>query len=682
MTHPGYRSFFLAAGTLLFAAPAFAQAEREISFNNDVMPVFRKRCQTCHGVDDKGGLRLDTFENVASIGGSSGAVVVPKDPNASNLIARIEGIKKPQMPLGGPPLTRAEKMLIFRWIQQGARDDGAGAPKVSGAEKPLEITTPKQGSTVREKVKIVIPRASIPPEGFVAIRIDGEFRVALAPPSVEELEEKKLPLDSPLTYIWDTQAPIAAGDSTRTAEEQYANEGAHVIEVISYNSLGSMAEKVATQITLKNKPDVPANKPVWLRYSGAPGRQYTMEHVVDLTAEAGERAPADISQSAAQGGAGGNKITHQETTRYLVSLEDIVAANGTGFWRERRESPLTIVVNNLKQIVRFDSSSRYFAMDRTGRARLTKVMEREGRTPVINPITLPGRPQRMNEPFTTDLRVHLGAYIPAFLEIERVQAQMEGVEWQQGEQCVKIVLTYLSGKAKVDINSSNIRGADLSITQGTSTVWFSEGTGRVIKAKHDITGNLVVDTAQAGGGMGGGMGGFPGMGGPGGEMGPGMDGGPPGGMGMGGYGAMMGGRGGPGGAMGGGGYPGMAGGAGFGAPFGGAGAGGPGAGFGSPFGGAGGAGRGGYPGMGGGMGAMGPGMPGMGGMGPGMGAMGPGMGAMGPGMGAMGPGMGGFGGEGGGTGITGSTTKNYHVTLKVTSTVLKDQPAAKAVAFR
>jgi hypothetical protein len=228
--------------------------------------------------------------------------------------------------------------------------------------------------------------------------------------------------------------------------------------------------------------------------------------------------------------------------------------NGVGFWRERRLSPITVLVNNLKQVVRSDASSRYYAMDRRGRAQLSKVMERENRIPILNPVEVPGRAQRINVPFETDIHINLGAYIPAALEVRRVQAIADGIEWQYGEPCARIVATYQTGSSTISINSLNIQDAKLDVDRGITTVWLSQKTHRVLKVKHELTGTLEVDASRVpGGGAGAGTAG--------GEFGPGMMGGPPGGMmggppgGMmggppGGYGGMMRG-GGPGGMMGG-----------------------------------------------------------------------------------------------------------------------------------
>lgn len=487
---------------------------RPVTFTKDILPIFQTRCALCHGAQQSGGLKLDSLESVMK-GGAKGPVIKPGDVNASRLVGMVEGRLSPRMPKGGQSLSDTEKMLIRVWIQQGAKDDADAQPVA--ASRPLELLTPKPNSTVREKVAITIPRESIPPDGFVSIYVDKQFKVALAPPAVDEGDEKpeenggpgKKPVDLNVKYVWDTKQPLT--DSiTATAEDRFAQDGAHLIEVTTHKSDGSLAERVLVPVTLQNKIAGALNRPANLRYGGSVGRQYELEHIVNLEASGiaeGVR-PGQVTAPT------NDKFTHIETGKSLVSLEDLNPASGNGFWRERRLSPLSISLNGVKQIIRLDSSSRYYSMDRAGRAQLTKVMEREKREPLINPIELPGGFHRLNEPFTTTVHINLGAYIPATLSVERLQATCEGMEYQFGEPCIRIRVNYLAGKGKLQINSVNIPESDFEIQQGQTTVWFSEKTQRVVRAKHELNGTLVVDAAQVGN-PGGGLAGEPG-----GEFGP------------------------------------------------------------------------------------------------------------------------------------------------------------------
>ncbi len=108
-----------------------------VDFNRDIRPLLSDNCFLCHGPDEhdrKADLRLDTADGiVADLGGY--AAVVPGDPDASELIARIM-IDDPDEIMPPPKthkkLTAAQKDLFKRWIAEGAewRDHWAFEPVV------------------------------------------------------------------------------------------------------------------------------------------------------------------------------------------------------------------------------------------------------------------------------------------------------------------------------------------------------------------------------------------------------------------------------------------------------------------------------------------------------------------------------------------------------------------------
>jgi hypothetical protein len=160
------------AGLLLAGIPATAQPPREnhwdiskidvtklppasdqkdVTFDKDVLPLFKASCVRCHGHEKpRGGLELDTLDNVLK-GGKEGKMVVPGDSKSSLLVvaaARIDpntsmppkrrarpagpppgGAAGTNAPPGGPgragpppkPLTIEEVALVRAWIDQGAK---------------------------------------------------------------------------------------------------------------------------------------------------------------------------------------------------------------------------------------------------------------------------------------------------------------------------------------------------------------------------------------------------------------------------------------------------------------------------------------------------------------------------------------------------------------------------------
>ncbi|WP_373331128.1 DUF1549 domain-containing protein [Salmonirosea aquatica] len=105
--------------------------------NLEVRSILAHNCYSCHGATkSKGELRLDKKEFVMQ-GGEDGPVVIPGQPEKSEMIRRISlptGHKE-AMPTKGKRLSAQEIAVLEFWIKQGA-------PWPSGAEKSLFRVAP------------------------------------------------------------------------------------------------------------------------------------------------------------------------------------------------------------------------------------------------------------------------------------------------------------------------------------------------------------------------------------------------------------------------------------------------------------------------------------------------------------------------------------------------------------
>ncbi len=92
-----------------------------VDFVRDVEPILHQHCYLCHGSQQQmSGLRLDRRE-AALKGGVSGPVIVPGEPGASKLIARVTSPEDGfRMPPGGDALSRADRAILREWIAVGA----------------------------------------------------------------------------------------------------------------------------------------------------------------------------------------------------------------------------------------------------------------------------------------------------------------------------------------------------------------------------------------------------------------------------------------------------------------------------------------------------------------------------------------------------------------------------------
>ena len=91
-----------------------ADREKAERFHSDILPLLRRRCFRCHGEKEKGGLKLDTREELLD-------AVIPGKPHKSELMIRVLSEDDDErMPPTGDPLNKAQIALLTKWIKSGA----------------------------------------------------------------------------------------------------------------------------------------------------------------------------------------------------------------------------------------------------------------------------------------------------------------------------------------------------------------------------------------------------------------------------------------------------------------------------------------------------------------------------------------------------------------------------------
>jgi hypothetical protein len=119
---------FGAIGAALLIAPAESCAAEPVSFSEDILPIFKGRCIGCHQPGGEGyetsGLDLTTYAGLMK-GTKFGAMVVPRDPEGSNLVRLLEWRASPQlrMPHGKKQLSTCDRATLRAWIREGAKDN-------------------------------------------------------------------------------------------------------------------------------------------------------------------------------------------------------------------------------------------------------------------------------------------------------------------------------------------------------------------------------------------------------------------------------------------------------------------------------------------------------------------------------------------------------------------------------
>ena len=103
-------------------------AEEIVSFKEDILPLLKWRCSSCHEPGgagyEKSGLDLTSYSGVMK-GTKFGPMVIPKDPESSNLMLLLDWRVSPalRMPHGKKQLSSCDRSSIRTWIRQGAKDN-------------------------------------------------------------------------------------------------------------------------------------------------------------------------------------------------------------------------------------------------------------------------------------------------------------------------------------------------------------------------------------------------------------------------------------------------------------------------------------------------------------------------------------------------------------------------------
>jgi hypothetical protein len=118
----------IGVGLTFRADPACAQARQTTSFAEDILPLLKWRCGSCHAAGgegtEKSGLDLTTYEGVMK-GTKFGPMVIARDPESSNLMRLLDWRVAPaiRMPHGKKKLSTCDRDAVRSWIREGAKNN-------------------------------------------------------------------------------------------------------------------------------------------------------------------------------------------------------------------------------------------------------------------------------------------------------------------------------------------------------------------------------------------------------------------------------------------------------------------------------------------------------------------------------------------------------------------------------
>ncbi len=115
-----------------------ASAADKITFNDQVLPIFRNACLNCHNPDKKkAGLDLSTYQG--TLQGSENGKILDSGNAANSLLYKcVKQSEEPKMPPKGDKLNEAELAIIEKWIA-GQLLESATGKAVAAANNNVKV---------------------------------------------------------------------------------------------------------------------------------------------------------------------------------------------------------------------------------------------------------------------------------------------------------------------------------------------------------------------------------------------------------------------------------------------------------------------------------------------------------------------------------------------------------------
>ena len=356
------------------------------------------------------------------------------------------------------------------------------------------IVRPLDGSTVREKTRILVPKNSVQDSGYIGIFLDGKFLEAVVP---KESDDKKY-----LEYMLDTKA---------------YEDGNHKLELkyyVDYNSQPRVVDSSSIDIVIGNKKgiEVPEDG-IQMRYKFNVGseRIYKLQQkqITSIISEADQK----------KSGARPFEFNSEGEAITLLYAVDNKYGNGEGLMRmqvvpdrgvKNREYAF-LTTSDATAPQRFYPESMapiYMRLTPTGREVFGAVPDYFGfesagmgggdRFALYAAFPLPVLPSksiRVGDSWRTNFQQ--GALDMAKLHttntvvekmVDQARGEFVGVEWEMGRRCAVIKNTISQGtptlSKKAGAATENISDRKVSVTE---TIWFDIDNGIIVKFYQDTT---------------------------------------------------------------------------------------------------------------------------------------------------------------------------------------------------
>lgn len=359
------------------------------------------------------------------------------------------------------------------------------APTLAQNTAPFSIRFPPDGATVREKVPVRVPLASIPEGAYVAFSIDGQFRVALAP---TEEQRAKAGAGAMFEWVWDTKEVVKIQQSNR---EEAPADGQHRISATLFLPRtgpaggATVAETSEVTVTLANKITTDPG-PLTLRYRYEDGSNRTYRRVGTTAIVGG------VTQGLM---ATGDVELIGQNSELLLAVEDVYP---TGNAIVRNRLTRLAVKQSGQEVVypqEYLPKSIYQELDPLGFVHYPPQDRPSGDVfwqmgiPVSATLDLPILPRgqvRVGDTWDTpNVVLDIPGTAPEKQPRVTVKSTLEGLEWEGNHQTAKIVQTYEGTPKEKSIVFGNIVVENPQI-KFRRTIYLAYRSGTLVKVERTL----------------------------------------------------------------------------------------------------------------------------------------------------------------------------------------------------
>lgn len=133
-----------------------------------------------------------------------------------------------------------------------------GVAAVSHAQVAFQVAGPQNGATVRETVRIRLPRAAVENIKYLALAVDGKFRAGVAVPDKDAKVSTDLIVNDQkndqVIFLWNTKAKVRNPDDQQILDG--VDDGPHTLELTAYDASNKKVGKQTLTLTVNNRGDL------------------------------------------------------------------------------------------------------------------------------------------------------------------------------------------------------------------------------------------------------------------------------------------------------------------------------------------------------------------------------------------------------------------------------------------